>query len=254
MVSPGAFAAVSDRVRVKRRQSIGAHAVIVGAYSPEQSVSAFSLPPPHSFSIVMHTPLRLLAALPLLFGALACHSSPEGPAEVFTQPTSPGSHADTVAPQLERLGALIGTWELTEVSLAEDGSSTSVARGPSYTRSTLNGFLLETELRVDVGGGTITDCLFQWSFDPFMKVYRITITEGAFGYMDVYEGVFDERGRLLFTNEGMATPLTSPDGTFAARYQLEFHGGADAPSYTLAGCYSMDGGDTWSDGLELRFE
>lgn len=117
-----------------------------------------------------------------------------------------------------------------------------------------HGFLLETSLHCNVGGNTATEALFQRSYDPFMKIYRVVITEGAFGYLDVYEGNFDDNGCLLLSNEGLATPLSSAGSTFCAHYRLELDAPGPGRGYTIFGSFSMNGGDSWSDGLELRFD
>ncbi len=130
----------------------------------------------------------------------------------------------------------------------------STPMGPSHTQVVLGGFLLETTLRCDVGGGTIADVLFQWSYDRFMKTYRVAITEGAFGYMDIYEGVFDENGNLQLSNENMGTPISTPEGTFAAKYKLTFHDATQGPGYTLTGTYSGDHGKTWYGSTDMRFD
>jgi hypothetical protein len=203
----------------------------------------------------MHILFRRLAALlPLavLIGVSGCRSNLEAPADAISDSRVENLGADCIAPQLERLRGLLGEWELTQVLIEDDGSSSSTPRGPSQTQITLNRFLLETRLRCDVAG-VVTHCLLTWSFDPFMEVYRVTITEGAFGYMDLHEGVFEENGTLLLSNEGMPTPLSSSDGTLVGRYRLEFEDGDDASGYTLFGNFSVDGGETWPNEFEMRF-
>lgn len=144
--------------------------------------------------------MRLVAAA-LLSAGIALAEIGQGAALAQTLPAS--AEADLKAGRA-RLDFLAGDWRVEQFLPTRVDQWRSSGESALRFNSTLNDLYLETRAG---SGGYVYDIVF--SFDVARQLYRIISRDDRSGLIDVYEGVFDERGALIVSNVGPGTHYVS---------------------------------------------
>jgi len=176
--------------------------------------------------------MRLVTAALLLAGVAQAEIG-QGVALAQTLPAP--AEADLRAGRA-RLDFLAGDWRVEQ--LVPTGENQWRSSGESALRfnSTLNDLYLETRAG---SGGYVYDIVL--SFDVARQLYRIISRDDRSGLIDVYEGVFDERGALVVSNVGPGTHYVS--GGIRYHNRMTFTPTAEGWEWLVE--VSGDGGQSW---------
>ncbi len=149
---------------------------------------------------------------------------------------------------MEKLRPLAGRFEVKAESLiigpqpqwAETTTTATV-------RADFDDALLEEELSVVLSRVPLRIRRL-YTYDRFRDVYRVAHFDNATAHLDVYEGRFDDDGRLVMTNVASGTPWEDYRGVFHSRQILY---GLTDDGFKVDFEVSADGGKTWT--LDHRF-
>ncbi len=180
----------------------------------------------------MRRGMRLVAAALLLAGIVLTGI---GPGVALAQSLPAPAGADLRGGRA-RLDFLAGDWRVEQFSPTRVDQWRSSGERALRFNSTLNDLYLET--RVGSGGYNYDIVL---SFDVAKQLYRITSRDDRSGLIDVYEGVFDERGTLVVSNVGPGTHYVSG----GIRYHNRMTFAPTAGGWEWLVEVSGDGGQSW---------
>lgn len=160
-----------------------------------------------------------------------------------TRPQPPPSNSpDAPAPEVQRLAALAGEWDLhlTQFRPAK-GVYEPVPTGPCRVDVLLEGRFVRMTIELRTGPRPIRNDFF-WSFDQFQHTYRLAVLDDYFGLLDSHEGAGD--GTSITVNNLKAhTVFPTPRGDLLAEFQLRITG---PDGFSLAQRATADEGKTWA--------
>lgn len=120
------------------------------------------------------------------------------------------SPRDIWAPEMEALGFLAGSYEVTGEVMGQDGNWHVAEPTTAVIEPAAGGASLREVGTYQVPGfGYGLDA--HYTYDGFRDVYRITLIDTVYGLLDVYEGSMTD-GVLDFTNLRSGTTFPLPDG------------------------------------------
>lgn len=152
---------------------------------------------------------------------------------------------DPSARQIEaiaRLAPLAGDWVVSGQVMGP-GGALALDTGEAQTRFVFNDRGLEDNARIDLGGEGATHLRTLFSYDPYRGLYRLSVMDDTFGLLDIYEGDFDDAGRLVVTNLRSDTsyPIEGGQLHFKLVYDFTHADGHDFDIYM-----SADRGENWT--------
>ncbi len=144
---------------------------------------------------------------------------------------------------MEKLRSLAGHYQVTARSLVIGPTPEWAETETSATlQADFDGALLEEEMSVVLNRVPLrVRRLF--SYDRFRDVYRLAQFDNGTAHLDVYEGGFDDDGRLVMTNVDSGTPWEDYRGVFHSR-QILYDWTDDGFKVDVE--VSADGGKTWN--------
>ena len=176
---------------------------------------------------------RRLATLTL--GLSLAATSALDPGDAAAQ-AYPGPTAVELRTGRARLDFLAGDWRIEQFTPVEAGGWLSNGEADLRFASTMNDLYLETNAR---SGRYIYHIVF--SFDAAQQQYRVASRDDQSGLIDVYEGVFDERGALVLSNVGPGTHYSYG----GARYHNRMIFSPTTDGWIWLVEASNDNGQTW---------
>lgn len=150
---------------------------------------------------------------------------------------------------MARLAPLAGDWTVTGRIMGPEGAQ-ALEPGEARTRYAFNDRGLEDNARLDLGGDGPTHLRTLFSYDPYRGLYRLSVMDDTFGLLDIYEGDFDEDGRLVVTNLRTDTsyPIEGGQLHFKLVYDFTHSDGHDFDVYM-----SADRGTSWALYFDQRY-
>jgi len=147
----------------------------------------------------------------------------------FTMPPTPG---------MEVLDPLVGRWKVLISERFHPGAPWREAAGTSTIEKLLGGGLLQERYTTLFGH----EGLRSFSFDRLARRYRVSTINEATTLMDVKEGAFDDRHRLVLSNAGTGTAPRQMGATLIERLTLS---DLSPGGFLLEREISTDGGAGW---------
>ncbi len=151
---------------------------------------------------------------------------------------------------MQRLAPLEGSFAVTGVRHSQEGE-TPLPQSIAKSAYILNGFGLEETVEVDMGMEKPVTLLTTFSYDPYRKVYRVSVLDDTFGLLDVYEGRFNSEGVLSVTN--LRSDSYFPMGEDGDRLHFMLQWTLNDPVKKFDILMTPDGGASWSPYFELEY-
>lgn len=152
---------------------------------------------------------------------------------------------DLSARQLEamaRLAPLAGDWVVTGEVMGPEGAQ-AMTPGTAEAHYAFNERGIEETALIDLGSVEgLTELRTLFTYDPYRDIYRLSVMDGAYGLLDIYEGGFDEDGRLVTTNLRADTSFPIEGGQLHFKLVRDFTG---SDGHDFAVYMSADRGETW---------
>ncbi len=136
------------------------------------------------------------------------------------------------------LMSLAGEWQVVASQSAHPGAPWRDAERTSTIEKLLGGVLLQERFTSSSGQQVVRS----FTHDRFRQRYRITEISEASAYLDVEEGTFDDRGRLVLSNVQTGTSIESGGHTVHVRMIISELG---PDSFRIDREISTDGGTEW---------
>ena len=145
-------------------------------------------------------------------------------------------------PGMEALSHMVGVWSVTTSQFASGEWQAGETRTAEIVP--LLGGAIQTE-SVDVVVPAFSFSLYSvYSYDQFRALYRLGVSDSSFGLLDIYEGDFDDQGRLVVDNLRSGTHFIDQTGTVSAFRLIYDFTGPDMFRFTVN--VTQDEGVTWS--------
>ena len=142
---------------------------------------------------------------------------------------------------MARLAPLAGDWVVTGQVMGPDGMQ-ALDPGEAQTRFVFNDRGLEENAHIDLGADESTHLRTLFSYDPYRALYRLSVMDDAYGLLDIYEGDFDDAGRLVATNLRSDTSYPMEGGQLHFRLVYDF---TQADGHEFDIYMSADRGESW---------
>jgi len=140
---------------------------------------------------------------------------------------------------MEPLLPLAGEWQVVASTSAHPGAPWRDSERTSTIEKLLGGALLEERYTTATGQQVVRS----YTYDRFRKEYRITEISDASNYLDVQEGTFDARGRLVVSNVDTGTQVEGAGRAVHVRLTLA---DISEAGFRVEKEISTDGGASWS--------
>lgn len=152
---------------------------------------------------------------------------------------------DLSARQLDamaRLAPLAGEWVVTGEMMGPNGAQ-AMTPGTAQARYAFNERGLEETAQIDLGSVEgLSELRTLFTYDPYRNLYRLSVMDDAYGLLDIYEGGFDEEGRLVTTNLRADTSFPIEGGQLHFRLVHDFTG---SEGHEFAVYMTADRGESW---------
>ena len=143
---------------------------------------------------------------------------------------------------MARLAPLAGDWVVTGQVMGPGGAQ-ALDPGEARTRFVFNDRGLEENAHIDLGADGSTHLRTLFSYDPYRSLYRLSVMDDAYGLLDIYEGDFDDAGRLVATNLRPDTSYPIEGGQLHFKLVYDFTH-ADGHEFDIY--MSADRGESWT--------
>jgi hypothetical protein len=117
---------------------------------------------------------------------------------------------------MEALYPLVGRWSVSLSERFHPGAPWRDTAGVAFIEKQLGGGLLQERHTTTFGH----DALRSFTYDRLHRRYRVTSINEATTTLDVKEGRFDDKKRLVLTNEKTGTAARRPSGVLIERLTL----------------------------------
>jgi hypothetical protein len=168
-------------------------------------------------------------------------ANPELPEGIFAMPPLAG---------MEKLAAMAGDWQV-QVEFKphprapwQDGGTTEATIAPR-----LDGAALDETIATTLFGRTVRTGR-TWTWDRFADRYRIASLDDFTSHLNVFEGTWDEDGRLAAGNAETGTRTVVGGEPVTERLVLH---SLSADGFVLEHETTPDGGETWNADLRLTY-
>ncbi|WDI30745.1 DUF1579 family protein [Hyphococcus flavus] len=151
---------------------------------------------------------------------------------------------------MQRLTPLKGEFIVEGVRHTPDGEA-SLRKSEAKIEYILNGYGLQDRSEADMGTDAPVKLLTTLSYDPYRKVYRVSVLDDTFGLMDIYEGRFIEENILAVTNLRADTYFPLNDEGDRLHFMLRWDMSADVKKFDVL--MTRDGGASWSPYFEMTY-
>lgn len=152
------------------------------------------------------------------------------------------SVSDRQLEAMARLAPLAGDWVVTGQVMGPDGMQ-ALDPGDAQTSFVFNDRGLEENAHIDLGADGVTHMRTLFSYDPYRALYRLSVMDDTYGLLDVYEGDFDDAGRLVATNLRADTSYPIEGGQLHFKLVYDFTH-ADGHEFNIY--LSADRGESWT--------
>ncbi|WP_440958534.1 DUF1579 family protein [Oceanicaulis sp. LC35] len=143
---------------------------------------------------------------------------------------------------MARLAPLAGDWVVTGEVMGPEGAQ-AMTPGTAQAHYAFNERGIEETAQIDLGSvDGLTELRTLFTYDPYREVYRLSVMDGAYGLLDIYEGGFDEEGRLVTTNLRADTAFPIEGGQLHFKLVHDFTG---SEGHDFAVYMTADRGESW---------
>jgi hypothetical protein len=150
---------------------------------------------------------------------------------------------------MAKLAPLAGEWTVTVASRPHPRAPWTEEEGTSTIVPVLDGRMLEEHLVYPVVGRPI-EAVRLHSWDRFHDRYRLAHGDDVSTHLNVFEGSFDEAGKLVVTNLETGTEWTGYEQTLHGRWSFSEIG---PDGFVVELEESGDAGETWDTTAKLTY-